>query len=215
VPPTGIQVHRLGDRAVLAVLGDQVDVEVHRRVQALAAALRASPPAGLLELVPAYCTLGVWFDPERTDHQRLARAVHRAASGETPAPGASVREWVVPVRYDGEDLADVAERIGISEAEVVQRHTAPDYRVFMLGFVPGFAFLGPLDPTLILPRRVPPRARVPAGSVAIAGAQTGIYPLETPGGWHLLGHTDLRLFDPDRSPPALFAPGDTVRFAPI
>jgi len=112
-------------------------------------------------------------------------------------------------------LAEVAERTGLSRAEVIRRHTDPTYDVHFLGFVPGFAYLGPLDPALVLPRRAAPRRRVPAGTVAIAGAQTGVYPLETPGGWHLIGHTDAVLFDPARDPPNLLAAGDRVRFSPV
>ncbi|HEX9167224.1 MAG TPA: 5-oxoprolinase subunit PxpB, partial [Gemmatimonadales bacterium] len=126
-----------------------------------------------------------------------------------PEPG---REWVIPVRYDGPDLEWVAARTGLNPDEVVRRHSARLYTVYLLGFVPGFAYLGELDPTLVLPRRSTPRQRVPAGSVAIAGAQTAVYPLATPGGWHLIGQTTLRLFDPEREPPALLAAGDTVRF---
>ncbi len=112
------------------------------------------------------------------------------------------------------EAAIVAERTGLVPLDVVRRHTEPDYDVYFLGFVPGFAYLGPVDPALVLPRRPTPRRRVPAGSVAIAGAQTGVYPLETPGGWHLIGHTDVVLFDPERNPPNLLAAGDRVRFSP-
>ena len=119
---------------------------------------------------------------------------------------------VIPVRYDGPDLDQVAARTGMTRADVIRLHTSREYLVYLLGFAPGFAYLGDLDPALVLPRRPEPRTRVPAGSVAIAGAQTAVYPLATPGGWHLLGTTALRLFDPARRPPALLQPGDRVRF---
>ncbi|HLB54334.1 MAG TPA: 5-oxoprolinase subunit PxpB, partial [Gemmatimonadales bacterium] len=119
---------------------------------------------------------------------------------------------LIPVRYDGPDLEEVSARTSLTREEVIRRHTAPEYLVYLLGFAPGFGYLGDLDPALILPRRSAPRTRVPAGSVAIAGAQTAVYPLETPGGWHLIGRTTLSLFDPRRDPPALLAPGDRVRF---
>jgi KipI family sensor histidine kinase inhibitor len=124
----------------------------------------------------------------------------------------------VPVRYggpDGPDLAEVAARTGHSEADVVRLHAAVEYRVFCVGFVPGFPYLGLVPEELALPRRATPRLRVPAGSVAIAGRQTGIYPADTPGGWHLIGRTDLPVWDPGREPPALLQPGARVRFVPV
>jgi KipI family sensor histidine kinase inhibitor len=167
-------------------------------------------------VVPAYTTIAVWFDPlERDSAGLVAELLHLA--GDTPEAGGEVggREWRIPVRYDGPDLGAVAEKLGLRVDEVVRRHSERSYRVFLLGFVPGFAFLGRLDPALVLPRRTPPRSRVPAGSVAIAGVQTAVYPIETPGGWHLLGSTSLSLFDPEREPPALLDVGDTVWFEPV
>lgn len=206
----------LGDSAITLVFGEAIGAEAHQRVRAAASALAGARPHGVTEIVPAYTTVSIWFDPLVRDQDDLADelfALTRAAPPveEHQAP----REWRVPVRYDGPDLAEVAERTGLSVADVIARHTGRTYQVYLLGFVPGFAFLGELDPALVLPRRSPPRQRVPAGSVAIAGAQTGIYPLETPGGWHLLGRTELQLFDPGRTPPALFQPGDRVRFEAI
>jgi KipI family sensor histidine kinase inhibitor len=121
---------------------------------------------------------------------------------------------VIPVRYDGEDLDDVARRTNLTVEDVITIHSGAEYRVFVIGFVPGFAYLGPLDPRLVVARRDSPRKRVPAGSVAIAEAQTGVYPAETPGGWHLIGTTDVKMFDAMRESPALLAVGDRVRFSP-
>ncbi|HYJ75870.1 MAG TPA: allophanate hydrolase subunit 1, partial [Kineosporiaceae bacterium] len=142
----------------------------------------------------------------------LARELATASVGDIGADGGRVVE--IAVRYDGEDLPSVARRLGLEVAEVVARHAAPTYTVACLGFSRGFPYLEGLDPLLRLPRRDTPRARVPAGSVAIAAEQAGIYPQASPGGWHLLGRTDAVLFDPDREPPALLAPGDRVRFVP-
>ena len=206
----------LGDSALMVVFGDRIDQAVHARVVRATESLRSLPMRGVSEIVPAYATLAIWYDPLARSHQDLAgELVDRlGALAEAPAPTAG-REWTIPVRYDGPDLADVAERTGLSTDEVVARHAARAYRVYLLGFVPGFAYLGELDPALVLPRRASPRQRVPAGSVAIAGAQTAVYPLDTPGGWHLIGHTDLALFDPSREPAALLGVGDTVRFEPV
>jgi KipI family sensor histidine kinase inhibitor len=159
-----------------------------------------------LEVRRGWSSLLVFGDPTLLQHE-LAGIAPAAA-----APGIDVPTVVVPVVYDGDDLAEVADRTGLTVAEVVARHTATEYRSVMLGFTGGFAYLSGLDPALRLPRRATPRLRVPAGSVAIAGEQAGIYPNASPGGWHLLGHTDLCVFDPDRSPPALLVPGTPVRF---
>lgn len=209
-PP--LRVDPLGDRAVLLTFSDRIDPAVHARVASLARRLRLDPPAGVEDIVPSYTALAAWFDPARRQHEELAaELLAREATGGGTAP-APVREWVIPVRYDGPDLEWVAARTGLGRDEVVRRHAARPYTVYLLGFVPGFGYLGELDPGLVLPRRSSPRQRVAAGSVAIAGAQTAVYPLATPGGWHLIGHTALRLFDPGRDPPALLAAGDTVRF---
>lgn len=213
------RVEPMGDGALLVTLGSDVRADlnamVHRVVGALCARRRQLP--GLGRPVPGYASVLVPFDPAA-----CAEEVVRAAIGESlgdaervgveGAPGPLVE---IPVRYggrDGPDLADVAARLGRSEDEVVRLHAATEYRVFVLGFVPGFPYLGTLPETLALPRRATPRLRVPAGSVAIAGRQTGIYPASTPGGWHLLGRTDAVLWDPRREPPALLQPGARVRF---
>jgi KipI family sensor histidine kinase inhibitor len=200
---------------MMVVFGDQIDQAVHARVVRATESLRSLSVHGVSEIVPAYTTLALWYDPLVRSFHDLAGELdrHLGALAEGPAPAAG-REWTIPVRYHGPDLADVAERTGLSADEVVARHAGRAYQVYLLGFVPGFAYLGELDPALVLPRRASPRQRVPAGSVAIAGAQTAVYPLDTPGGWHLIGQTDLTLFDPSREPAALLRVGDTVRFEP-
>jgi KipI family sensor histidine kinase inhibitor len=206
----------LGDSALTLVFGDEIDPAVHARILATATELRSSRPRGVTEIVPAYTTIGVWFDPLEREAADLAAelvACAEASAGAAAIPDA--REVVIPVHYDGPDLGDIAARLRLDPAEVVRRHMAIEYRVYLLGFVPGFAFLGLLDPTLELPRRASPRLKVPAGSVAIAGRQTGIYPLETPGGWHLIGRTNVKLFDAERDPPSLLGVGDRVRFEAV
>ena len=209
----------LGEAAWTVVLGDRVDPAIHERVLALAARVAEAELSFALEIVPAYAALTVFFDPLRADAERLrerlaALAVEQLPTSRPPDLPTS-RLLTIPVRYDGPDLGLVAERTALTRDEVVRRHAGREYRVYMLGFAPGWAFLGDLDPALVLPRRPEPRTRVPPGSVAIAGAQTGVYPLATPGGWHLIGSTSLRLFDPSRDPPVLFRPGDRVRFEAI
>jgi len=213
-----LRIEPLGDSALLIVLGEGTDPALVVRVVALAAHVREAGFSGVTDVVPAYGSLAVFFDPLATNGEALAgqlELVSRRFGTHAPEPRAARPTQVLPVRYDGPDLAEVAERTGLSRTEVVRRHADPTYDVHFLGFVPGFAYLGPLDPALVLPRRTAPRQRVPAGSVAIAGAQTGVYPLETPGGWHLIGRTDAVLFDPARDPPNLLAAGDRVRFSPV
>lgn len=212
-PPT---IAPLGEDAVTLAWGDRVDAATNRLVHAAATTIRAAGLPAVVELIPAYAALTVVYDPLHTDYgvmaESLAGILVHAVAGDFAAPGG---EHVVPVRYDGPDLADVARRTGLTRAEVIRRHAAPWYRVYLLGFVPGFAYLGDLDPSLLLPRRAEPRRSVPAGSVAIAGAQTAVYPLDTPGGWHLIGSTAVAVFTPTADSPALFRPGDRVRFEPV
>jgi KipI family sensor histidine kinase inhibitor len=163
------------------------------------------------QAVAGYATVTVHFDPDQTTHDGLAAAIRRLAAKRPPMeePGRLHR---IPVVYEGPDLQEVAARLSLTPERVAELHSAPIYRVFLVGFVPGWAYLGPLPEELELPRRHVPRTQVPAGSVAIAGRQTGIYPLPTPGGWHLIGRTSIKTFLPDRDPPCLFRAGDRVKF---
>lgn len=210
-----VRIAALGDGALLVTLGDSISRDTARRVRSLERAIRDARLTGVTDVVPAYTTVAVYFDAVRTQADVLRPALlpllgHTSSEADAPA-----RLIEIPVRYDGEDLADVAERTGLTPAEVIERHSAPVYYAYMLGFAPGFAYLGDLDPALVLPRRATPRVRVPAGSVAIAGAQTAVYPLTTPGGWHIVGHTAVVMFDPRRAEPSLVRAGDEVRFVPV
>ncbi len=163
------------------------------------------------QAVAGYTGVTVHFDPDQTTPDALGAAIKRLAAKRPPMaePGRLHR---IPVVYEGPDLEEVAARLKLSPEQIVEIHSMPIYRVFLLGFVPGWAYLGPLPEELELPRRHVPRTQVPAGSVAIAGRQTGIYPLPTPGGWHLIGRTSVKLFLPDSDPPSLFRAGDRVKF---
>jgi KipI family sensor histidine kinase inhibitor len=188
-----------------------VEVDDLETVHRLRAALLALAPPGVVELVPAYRTLLVVADPERAG--TLDELATRLPELELPPAEAVAGDLVeIPVRYDGEDLDEVARLTGLDAAEVVRRHTAPEYTVAFLGFSPGFPYLVGLDPALRVPRRDTPRTSIPAGSVGLAGDQTGIYPSASPGGWRLIGRTEATLFDPARDPPALLAPGGRLRF---
>jgi KipI family sensor histidine kinase inhibitor len=196
-------------------IDDATNARVHRAV----ARIRIDAPAWLRDLVPAYASLAVFFDPDAVDAQAVERWLDaRLADDNFTADDTASRCIEIPVVYGGdfgEDLDSAARELGLSPGALAERHAAATYTVAMIGFAPGFPYLSGLDPALALPRLATPRTRVPAGSVAIGGAQTGLYPRESPGGWRLIGRTPLRLFDPTRASPSLLAPGDRVRFVAI
>lgn len=195
-----------------------IDPIVNERSIRLARALQGRRASGVRDVVPGYRSVGIHFDPLRTDLAALERAIADESSRLAAVDSIDDRDVrQIPVNYGGEygpDLDAVAAFAGLTPAEVVARHAARTYRVYMLGFVPGFAYMGRVERALAAPRHRVPRERVPAGSVGIAGEQTGVYPIETPGGWQLIGRTAMVMFDPARTPPSALAPGDLVRFVP-
>ncbi len=222
-----------GDCAIVIKLGDQVDLETHRKVSILSRYLDEHPFEGMLEVIPAYYSVTVVYDPlqvflsERKKsstaqylspyevvHHQVEAIVENLDDAAIPNP----RHVEIPVCYGGEfgeDLTYVAEMNGLTPDEVIAIHTSGSYLVYMLGFAPGFPYLGGMDPRIAAPRKDTPRLRIPRGSVGIAGEQTGVYPLETPGGWQLIGRTPISLFEPDNQPPALLSSGDRISFYPI
>jgi KipI family sensor histidine kinase inhibitor len=204
-----LRIEPLGDAALLVELGQRVDTALNTRALALAAALRKR--RDVREAVPGYASVAVHYDPEQVTYRGLAGAIERLAESKPP-PAPWGRLHRIPVVYDGPDLEPAAAALGLPVDEVVRLHSEPTYRCFMIGFTPGWAYLGPLPEELRLPRRRIPRTHVPPGSVAMAAAQTGVYPLPTPGGWHLIGRTTLRLFLPQSDPPSLLRTGDRVKF---
>jgi len=205
----------VGEAAVLVELGELLDKDINQQVFDLDDWLRQSPPDGVLAQVPGYCSVLVSYDSQQLTFPDVTGWLEERLQS-CPQVGRRQPSRVeVPVRYggeDGPDLAKVAYLHKMSPSEVVRRHTAPIYAVGMMGFTPGFAYLLGLDPVLETPRLTNPRTRVPAGSVGIAGGQTGIYPLDSPGGWRLIGRTDSQLFSSQQEPFFLFSPGDEVRF---
>ena len=204
----------MGDAALLVELGAVIDETLNAQVHALARVLEEIP--GVAETVPGYASLLVEFDPARLSADVLEEQIQRALVQPAPVVSSHARVIEIPTRYGGEfgpDLEFVARHNHLSVAEVIQLHTSRPFRVFMLGFTPGFPYVGPLPESIAAPRLETPRAKVPAGSVGIAGRQTGIYPRESPGGWRLIGRTEVSLFDSTRDPPALLRPGDYVRFS--
>lgn len=207
-----------GDSALNIELADEIGEAASALVAQLDAALNAHPPDGLIETVPSYRSVLVFFDPLRLDTAELRlRTLDALARAGGPAES-EPRRWEIPVRYGGEfgpDLEAVAARTGLTLERVVALHASAEYRVYMIGFMPGFPYLGDIPAELETPRLATPRTRVPQGSVAIAGRQTCIYPYLSPGGWSLLGRTNFRPFDLDRDPPFRIEVGDRVRFYPV
>ena len=212
--PSSLRAHPLGDCAVSIVFGTERSDALLRRVHSAARSLEAAKIMHVEDVVPAYLALTVFYDPRHASYEEISATLVAACERAThsSAKAAQSREHRIPVRYNGMDLDAVATSTGLSVEEVIARHSGRTYTVDLLGFVPGFAYLSELDAALQLPRRAQPRPRIAAGSVAIAAAQTAVYPLDTPGGWHIIGSTQTVMFDPTRDAPALLAPGDTVRF---
>jgi inhibitor of KinA len=195
-----------------------IDAAVNERVLALARALGDSGLVGVLDVVPAFSSLAVYFDPLRTNRDQLTALVGELAGRRAPALPREAPIVRVPVCYGGDcgpDLESVAHATRLDPGRVIELHCAPVYRVFMIGFSPGFPYLGVVDERLRVARRAVPRTSVAAGSVGLAGPQTGIYPSESPGGWQIIGRTPLRLFDPSRDQPCLLGAGSHVRFEPV
>ncbi len=216
----------LGDSAVVLEFGTGISPITHRAIAAFSAGLARQPFVGLREVVPAFTTLTVYYDPwlvsETGQHQPYeqvtARLQKMLAAAEAPEVAEATEVVEIPVCYGGDfgpDLAFVAAHAGLPIAEVIALHSAPEYLVHMIGFAPGFPYLDGLDARLATPRRPQPRALVPAGAVGIAGPQTGIYLLPTPGGWQLIGRTPLRLFNPEWAAPSRLRAGQRLRFVPI
>jgi KipI family sensor histidine kinase inhibitor len=206
-----------GDSAVTIEFGDRIDPDINGMVLALDDIIRARAPAGLLETVPTYRSLTVQFDPVETDYEALIRLVNEETKDLAPRKAVG-RRWRVPVVYGGEfgsDLEEVAETHGMTPAQVIEIHSSAIYRIYMIGFLPGFTYLGGLDKRIATSRRVQPRAKIPSGTIMIGGEQAGIAPMDMPSGWHNLGLTPVRPYAPERDPVFLFAAGDEIVFEPV
>ena len=213
-----VRIAPAGDSALLLEFPQRIDPVINARAILLAERLRRRCGTAVRDAVVGYATVTVYFDPLVVDAAWLEAEMRDAVLAPDDAPTAAATATEVPVCYDAElgpDLADVAAFGGLAAEDVIALHAGAEYRVYMVGFVPGFAYMAPVDPRIAAPRRSSPRRSVPMGSVAIAGLQTGIYPAVTPGGWNIVGRTPLKPYDPSRRNPLLFRPGDRVRFRPI
>ncbi|MEO6021925.1 MAG: 5-oxoprolinase subunit PxpB [Burkholderiales bacterium] len=218
--------HPAGDRCLIVEFGQKIAPDINRAVRSLAAYLLQHPLAGVTDVVPAFATVAIHYRPEAIEGLRAGASPHNLLCEQVQAiliqglaPQQGDARWVeIPVCYEGEfapDLAEVATLCKLTHEQVIERHGASPHFVYMLGFAPGFAYIGGLDKRLAVPRRMTPRTRIPAGSVAIADELSAIYPLQTPGGWNVIGRTPLKLFDSTASPPCLLLPGDEVHFVAI
>ena len=207
-----------GDQALVVELGEKIDPLTNGRVRNLMDAIEAAKVGGILDLVPTYRSILVYYDPMRTSPSELHATLTELDKSAEEQSSQDARTVEVPTLYGGEygpDLEFVAEHAGLTPQEVIDIHSGADYQVYMMGFSPGFPYLGGMPERLTTPRLDTPRLQIPAGAVGIAESQTGIYPLVSPGGWRLIGRCPLKLFDPDAEPPSLLAAGDRVRFVPI
>jgi len=206
------------DSSLLIVFGDVISPALHQRVMALFYALQDWHDSRIRNLHPGYASLLIDFDPLRLTHDELSLVVQQLALASGDDADTPAKAVVIPVCYDakfGPDLFDVAQHAGLSPEEVVQLHSSPTYLVYFLGFSPGFVYLGGLPEALHMPRLATPRPAIVGGSVGIAGSQTGIYPVDSPGGWRLIGRTPVRMFEPEATPPTRLQPGDRMKFSPI
>lgn len=215
----GVRLSSLGETALVITVGKDVSVDVHEKVKAVAHLLESAPPDAMVEYVPAFTNVTVIYDPLVATHDEFADRL-RTLLQNAPEAIASIETRLVemPVCYDrdfGPDLNFVASRNSITPEEVIAIHGEPEYLVYMIGFAPGFPYMGGMSEAIAAPRRDSPRERIPVGSVGIAGKQTGIYPIETPGGWQLIGRTPFRLFRPEDDEPSLLRAADRVRFRAI
>ena len=213
-----IRYQPLGDSAVLVTLSKNITPETTDRVLAIDQAVRAAQIEGVVDCVPAYTSLLVKYDPAKIEFENLTKKIQSIKVQSRDAYKTESRRVEIPVRYGGDqgpDLENVAGLTGLTTAEVIHLHSSAEYTVCFIGFLPGFPYLSGMDPRLAAPRLATPRQLVPAGSVGIAGSQTGIYPLDSPGGWQIIGRTPLTIFDPHREPPVLLKAGDRVKFIPV
>jgi inhibitor of KinA len=207
-----------GDRAILVEYGDGIDPVVNEKVRAMTALLKKSLTAGVEAVVPAYRSLSILYDPLATTPAGLSEILQALEADFRAAEIAKPKVVPIPVCYGGEfgpDIGVVTEHTGLREDEIVAIHASIDYPIYMIGFTPGFCYLGGLDHRLQTPRRKTPRTNLPAGSVGVAESQTGVYPVDSPGGWQIIGRTPLRLFAPARENPFLYEAGDRIRFVPV
>ena len=212
------KIYTAGDSPVLIEFGKEISPEINGQITALVHLMKEQHIEGVVDMIPAFCSLLINYDPRVISYGKIRRRLEKLLKLEVRQEGGTRQVIQIPVCYGGQygpDLENIASHAGLSPQEVIDIHCSRDYLIYMLGFLPGFSYLGGLDERIHTPRLANPRIRIPAGSVGIGGSQTGIYPLDSPGGWQLLGMTPVKTYDPARQSPILFEAGDYIRFVPV
>lgn len=213
-----VKIMTAGDSSILIQFGNSIDPDINARIAATVQLMKEQHIEGVVDIIPAFCSLLINYDPRVISFDEMRTRMEKILSVEIAAGARKKKVYEIPVCYGGEfgpDLPTIAEHAGLSEQEVIDIHSSTDYLIYMLGFLPGFTYLGGLDERIHTPRLANPRIRIPAGSVGIGGSQTGIYPMDSPGGWQLMGMTPVKTYDPDRETPILVEAGDYIRFVPV
>lgn len=213
-----IKILTAGDSSLLVEFGKEISPDINRRIAATIQLMREQNIEGVVDVIPAFCSLLINYDPRVIRYEQMKKRIEGLVRVDVRTTDQTKRIFEIPVLYGGEygpDLPHIAEHAGLSQEEVIQIHSSTDYLIYMLGFLPGFCYLGGLDERIHTPRLANPRIKIPAGSVGIGGSQTGIYPLDSPGGWQLMGMTPVKTYDPNRAVPILVQAGEYIRFVPI
>ncbi|MDO4338945.1 MAG: 5-oxoprolinase subunit PxpB [Eubacteriales bacterium] len=213
-----IRILTAGDSSLLVEFGKEISPEINRRIAATVQLMRDQSIEGVVDVIPAFCSLLINYDPRVVSYENITARIQGLLKLDAKAGGGTKKIYEIPVCYGGEygpDIDNIAKHAGLTQEEVIQIHSSRDYLIYMLGFLPGFCYLGGLDERIHTPRLANPRLKINAGSVGIGGSQTGIYPLDSPGGWQLMGMTPVKTYDPEREVPILVEAGDYIRFVPI
>ncbi len=213
-----IKIVAAGDSSILIEFGNEINPEINRKITSTVQLIRAQQIEGIVDMIPAFCSLLINYDPRIITYERIQSRMAELVKMDVKASAQAKKVFEIPVCYGGDfgpDIENIAANAGLSVEEVIKIHSSSDYLIYMLGFLPGFCYLGGLDERIHTPRLANPRVKIPAGSVGIGGSQTGIYPLDSPGGWQLMGLTPVKTYDPDRETPILLEAGDYIRFVPI
>ena len=213
-----INILTAGDSSLLIQFGNEINPEINQKIKATVQLMREQHIEGVQDVIPAFCSLLINYDPRVISYSEITKRMKTLLKVETKAGTGKKKIYEIPVGYGGKygpDLSYIAEHAGMTEDEVIALHSSKDYLIYMLGFLPGFCYLGGLDERLHTPRLATPRIKIEAGSVGIGGSQTGIYPMESPGGWQLMGMTPVKTYDPERAVPILVEAGDYIRFVPV
>lgn len=213
-----IRILTAGDSSLLVEFGKEISPDINRKIAATVQLMKEQHIEGVVDIIPAFCSLLINYDPRVIRYEEMKQRMQDLIKVDAKAEAGRKRVFEIPVCYGGEygpDIANIAKNAGLSEKEVIEIHSSRDYLIYMLGFLPGFTYLGGLDERIHTPRLATPRIKINAGSVGIGGSQTGIYPLDSPGGWQLMGMTPVKTYDPEREIPILVEAGDYIRFVPV